>query len=212
MEVIENFLELIDIEEILIQEEYVNMVDISIDTDQSFLLSNGLVSHNSAAGAFRKYRDTNTMGAFSLKGKFMNVSEVNNSKLIQNNEVVNIMAAMGLKLGQESNLKDLRYGKILFYTDADCLEENTLVITREGEKKISDIEYDDEVLTHSGEYKKIKNIVSKDISKYLKIIINGNEITCSEDHKLIAFRDGNIVEVLAKDLKYSDFLLLKDKN
>ncbi len=167
---------------------------------------------DSAASSFRKYRDPSTMGAFSLKGKFMNVSEVNNSKLIQNNEVVNIMAAMGLKLGQESSLKDLRYGKILFYTDADCLEESTLVITRGGEKKVSDIGYDDEVLTHSGKYKKIKNIVSKDISKYLKISVNGNEIICSEDHKLIAFRDGNVVEILAKDLKYSDFLLLKDKN
>ena len=69
---------------------------------------------DSAAGAFRKYRDANTMGAFSLKGKFMNVSEVNNSKLIDNNEVVNIMAALGLKLGQDISLKDLRYGRILF--------------------------------------------------------------------------------------------------
>jgi DNA topoisomerase-2 len=74
---------------------------------------------DSAAGAFRKYRDPNSMGAFSLKGKFMNVSEVNNSKLIQNNEVVNIMAALGLKLGQEVSVKDLRYGRMLFYTDAD---------------------------------------------------------------------------------------------
>lgn len=74
---------------------------------------------DSAASAYRKYRDPNTMGAFSLKGKFMNVSEVNNSKLVQNNEVINLMAAIGLKLGQETNLKDLRYGRILFTTDAD---------------------------------------------------------------------------------------------
>lgn len=74
---------------------------------------------DSAASSFRKYRDPNTMGAFSLKGKFMNVSEINNSKLVQNNEVINLMAAIGLKLGQEPSLKDLRYGRILFTTDAD---------------------------------------------------------------------------------------------
>lgn len=119
MEIVDNFLELVEINDIEICEEYENMVDISVDVDQSFLLSNGLISHNSASSPFRKYRDSNTMGAFSLKGKFMNVSEVNNSKLIQNNEVINLMAAIGLKLGQSPTLKDLRYGKILFTTDAD---------------------------------------------------------------------------------------------
>jgi DNA gyrase/topoisomerase IV subunit B len=29
------------------------------------------------------------------------------------------MASIGLKLGQDINLKDLRYGRILFYVDAD---------------------------------------------------------------------------------------------
>jgi nitrous oxidase accessory protein NosD len=152
------------------------------------------------------------MGAFALKGKFTNVSELTNQKLVQNNEVVNLMASIGLKLGQKPDLKDLRYGKILLYVDADCLEENTIILTKNGEKKISDIDYNDEILTHTGEYKKVKNIISKDISKHITIKVNGNTIFCSEDHKLIVFRDGKIEEIKAKDLKYSDFLLLKDKN
>jgi DNA topoisomerase-2 len=79
----------------------------------------GLFEGDSASGAFRKYRSPETMGAFSLKGKFINVSEITNQKLIQNTEAVNLMAAIGLKLGQQIELKHLRYGKILFYTDAD---------------------------------------------------------------------------------------------
>lgn len=117
--IVENFLELVDIESIDLCEDYDNMVDISIDIDQSFLLSNGLISHNSAISAFRKHRDPQTMGAFALRGKFVNVSEMNNSKLVQNAEVVNLMAAIGLKLGQPIDLKTLRYGRILFYVDAD---------------------------------------------------------------------------------------------
>lgn len=210
--IVENFLELVDIDDILLSDEYVNMVDISIDVDQSFLLSNGLVSHNSAISAFRKYRTPETMGAFALKGKFVNVSEMTNQKLVANDEVVNLMASIGLKLGQEIELKSLRYGKILLYVDADCLEENTIILTKNGEKKISDIDYNDEILTHTGEYKKVKNIISKDISKHIKIKVNGNTIFCSEEHKLIVFRDGKVEEIKAKDLKYSDFLLLKDKN
>jgi DNA topoisomerase-2 len=71
------------------------------------------------SGAFRKYRSPETMGAFSLKGKFINVSEITNQKLVQNTEAVNLMAAIGLKLGQAVELKHLRYGKVLLYTDAD---------------------------------------------------------------------------------------------
>ena len=117
--IVENFLELVEIESIDLYEEYDNMVDISVDVDQSFLLSNGLVSHNSAISAFRKYRTPEVMGAFALKGKFVNVSEMTNQKLVQNDEVVNLMAAIGLKLGQKVDLRDLRYGRVLFYVDAD---------------------------------------------------------------------------------------------
>lgn len=79
----------------------------------------GIFEGDSAAGAVRKYRDAQTMGAFSLKGKFINVSEITNQKLVQNTEAVNLMAAIGLKLGQEIELKNLRYGRVLLYVDAD---------------------------------------------------------------------------------------------
>ena len=79
----------------------------------------GLFEGDSAISAFRKYRTPETMGAFALKGKFVNVSEMTNQKLVLNEEVVNLMASIGLKLGQKVDLRDLRYGRILFYVDAD---------------------------------------------------------------------------------------------
>jgi DNA topoisomerase-2 len=79
----------------------------------------GLYEGDSASGSFRKYRDTQTQGAFSLRGKFTNAAEITTQKLIQNNEVVNLMAALGLKLGQKLEVDKLRYGKILLYVDAD---------------------------------------------------------------------------------------------
>jgi len=45
--------------------------------------------------------------------------EITNQKLVGNNEVVNLMGALGLKLGQKVVPGTLRYGKILFYCDAD---------------------------------------------------------------------------------------------
>lgn len=79
-----------------------------------------LFEGDSAAGAFREHRsDPQTMGAFALRGKFINVAEMTNMKLVQNEEAVNLMASIGLKLGQAPDLRDLRYGRVLFYTDAD---------------------------------------------------------------------------------------------
>ncbi len=111
-----NFLELCDIEYIK-DNGYKNVVDIAIDEDESFILSNGIISHNSALSAVRKFRDSQKFGAFPLKGKFINVSELTNAKVIKNEEVLGLMGAVGLKLGEVP--AGLRYGKLYIYTDAD---------------------------------------------------------------------------------------------
>jgi DNA topoisomerase-2 len=72
---------------------------------------------DSASSAFRQFRDPMTMGAFPLRGKFINVMELPNAKVIQNVEVKNLMASIGLKMGEEP--KDIRFGKIFIYSDAD---------------------------------------------------------------------------------------------
>lgn len=117
MSVVENFFELVDIEEINSSNEYDNSVDLTIDEDESFVLSNGLISHNSAKSAFRDYSDPNFQGAFPLRGKFINVMELPNVKVIKNEEVKNLLGAIGLKMGESPT--NLRFGKIYLYTDAD---------------------------------------------------------------------------------------------
>lgn len=77
----------------------------------------GIYEGMSALSAVRKFRNTQEMGAYPLKGKFINVHELPNSKVIQNEEVKGLMGSIGLKLGEEPS--DLRYGKIYIYTDAD---------------------------------------------------------------------------------------------
>ena len=77
----------------------------------------GIYEGLSALSAVRQCRDTQTMGAFPLKGKFINVSEMKSTEIIKNDEAVQLMASLGLKLGEEP--KNLRYGRIYIYTDAD---------------------------------------------------------------------------------------------
>lgn len=163
----------------------------------------------SAISGFRKYRNSQIQGGFTLRGKFMNVNDITTKKLSENSEAIGLMSAIGLRIGKRAEIKDLRYGRILIYTDADCLDPETIIITKDGEKKISDITYDDLILTHTGSYKKVKNIIQKDVSRYMKIVVNGNTIICSENHKLMIFRDGEVMEVEAKNIKYSDHFLIK---
>lgn len=114
---VENFLELVDIESIDSTNEYENSIDFSVMDDESFVLANGIVSHNSATSAFRQFRDPMTQAAFPLRGKFLNVTGLPASKIIQNKEVQSILNAVGLRLGEDAT--NLRYGKILIYSDAD---------------------------------------------------------------------------------------------
>lgn len=83
------------------------------------LCSLGLFEGDSATSAFRKYRDPMTQGAYALKGKVMNVSEVTLKKISEDKDVMGLMSAIGLRFGERVNSGKLRYGRILFYVDAD---------------------------------------------------------------------------------------------
>jgi DNA topoisomerase-2 len=63
-------------------------------------------------------------GVFPLRGKVLNVRDVTLKKVGDNNEISNLVKIMGLKFNSKNKdknetLKDLRYGRIMIFTDAD---------------------------------------------------------------------------------------------
>jgi DNA topoisomerase-2 len=59
-------------------------------------------------------------GAFPLKGKPLNVRDTAISKIKNNDEIKHIISALGLEFGKKyTSLKDLRYGKVVCFSDAD---------------------------------------------------------------------------------------------
>jgi DNA topoisomerase II len=59
-------------------------------------------------------------GVFPLKGKVLNVRDAAISKIKTNDEIQNIVNILGLEFGKKyEDLSTLRYGKIVFMTDAD---------------------------------------------------------------------------------------------
>jgi DNA topoisomerase-2 len=60
-------------------------------------------------------------GVFPLKGKILNVRDINITKIADNDEITNLKKIIGLETGKNyKSVNDLRYGKIMLMTDQDC--------------------------------------------------------------------------------------------
>ncbi len=69
----------------------------------------------SAAGSMVAARDVYLQAVFSLKGKPQNVYGKNQAAIYKNEELYNMMMALGI----EEDIANLRYGRIIIATDAD---------------------------------------------------------------------------------------------
>lgn len=79
---------------------------------------------DSAAGGLIAARDANTMAVFPIRGKIINLYKNSDEKVFANQEVLNIIKALGLEFDTKSKTliydkNKLRYGKIFTACDAD---------------------------------------------------------------------------------------------
>ncbi len=74
-----------------------------------------LTEGDSASGTLNTARDVMTQAVFSLRGKPLNTNGMSMSEMYKNTELYNVMAALGI----ENGIEGLRYGKVIFATDAD---------------------------------------------------------------------------------------------
>ncbi|NLD98304.1 MAG: type IIA DNA topoisomerase subunit B [Fibrobacter sp.] len=74
-----------------------------------------LTEGQSAGGSLISSRDVLTQAIFTLKGKPLNVFGKNRTAIYQNEELYNVMMALGI----EDGIENLRYNRIVLATDAD---------------------------------------------------------------------------------------------
>lgn len=74
-----------------------------------------LTEGDSAAGTITKARDPSYQAVFALRGKVHNVQGKKKSEIYKNEELYNMMIALGV----EDSIENLRYGKVVIATDAD---------------------------------------------------------------------------------------------
>ena len=96
-------------------QENIDVYDIEVPETHNFALASGVFVHNSAKMA----RNKEFQAILPLRGKIINVEKARMIKVLNNNEIATMITAIGTGVGEEFDIKRLRYGKIVVMTDAD---------------------------------------------------------------------------------------------
>ena len=78
-----------------------------------------IVEGQSAGGTAKSSRDRKFQGILPLRGKILNTEKANLADAYKNEEINTLIHCIGAGVGQEFDIKDINYDKVIIMTDAD---------------------------------------------------------------------------------------------
>ena len=181
-----------------------------------------IVEGESAGGSSRQARNKDFQAILPLRGKILNVEKSNPTKALSSEEIVNMITAIGTGNGEQFNLANLRYNKIIIMSVDG--QETSFIQTPAGqikcikignfidellEKKINPSDY--KILcfnlkNRKSQFKPIKAVIKHPIEEDLYEIKTsyGRNVRVTSSHSIFVYETNNIKLKKGNELKRGD--------